>query len=343
MSRSPRVTSLLAAWLSGAALFAGSRAALADDPRLGVDLFQSGRQLMIAGDYEKACPMLRDSQKADPQPGTQMNLAICYEKLGKTASAWSTYSDLTQSGGPLQQQVAKAALERLGPKLSRLKIDVCVDPNFDSSKLVVSRNGEELGASALGRPSPVDAGEYLIEARAAGYAKWSRTVKVAAEGDLETVEICDLLRDRTLPAAAVAALAPIGSPVTASVAAAPAATEPAPRRDWTPAYIAGGTSAVGLVLGTVFGLVAAGQKNHATDECSGKTCSAEGWNRLGSAKTSADLSTVSFLVAGVAAGVTLYFVVDPNAHEKSTKTAQAARIGLRAAQQGLSLSYGGAF
>lgn len=342
MTRLRAVSALLAVCLSSVALVGFARVALADDPRLGVDLFQSGRQLMTAGDYEKACPLLRDSQKADPQPGTQLNLALCYEKLGKTASAWSTYLDLTQSGGPLQQQVAKAALERLGPKLSRLKIDVCFDPNFDSSKLVVSRNGEELGASVLGRPSPVDAGEYLIEGRAVGYAKWSRTVKVAADGDLEAIAICDLVRDPTLPGAALESPAPAGSPPV-SIAAAASAPQPAPRRDSTPAYIAGGTSAVAAVFGTIFGIVAAGQKNHAMGECSGKTCSAEGWNRLGSAKTSADVSTVSFLVAGVAAVATLYFVLESSPNEKPRKAAEPARVALRAAPTGLTISYAGAF
>lgn len=342
MTRTGVFKCVLAACVSGASLLSLCRAALADDPRLGVDLFQSGRQLMNAGDFEKACPMLRDSQKADPQPGTQLNLALCYEKLGKSASAWSTYSDLTQSGGPLQQQVAKAALERLGPKLSRLKIDVCVDPNFDSSKLVVSRNGEELGATVLGRPSPVDAGEYLIEARAAGYVKWSRKVKVAADGDLKSVEICDLVREPAAPGAPALAPPAAASASTAAVPTSP--TEPLlPRRDLTPAYIAGGTGVVAVVFGTVFGIVAANQKSQATDECAGKSCSAEGWNRLSSAKTSADISTVSFVLAGVAAGATIYFVLKSSASDEPGKSAQATRVGLRAAPTGWTVTYAGAF
>jgi hypothetical protein len=71
-----------------------------------------------------------------------------------------------------------------------LKVELCATPNFDVAQLVVRRNGEELGASALGRPSPVDAGEYRIEARVPGFEKWARTVTVGANGDLRTVELC---------------------------------------------------------------------------------------------------------------------------------------------------------
>jgi hypothetical protein len=333
--------------LGALALFCLPRRALADDPRLGVDLFQSGRQLMNEGNYEKACPMLRDSQKADPQPGTQINLALCYEKLGQTASAWSTYSDLMQSGGPLQQQAAKAALDRLGPKLSRLRIDVCEHPNFDSSKLVVSRNGEALGESALGRPSPVDAGEYLIEAQVPGYERWSRSVKVSADGDLRSVEICQLQQEPSVNAADANSTQPtrLSVPPTAPLgASAGAAAASGHQRDLMPVYIAAGTGVVAALIGTTFGIVAANQKSDATDLCAGKICSPSGWDKLSSAKTSADISTVGFLVAGAAAGVAVYFVLNPRHPDEPRKPAAAARLAVQVPQNGgLTISYGGAF
>ncbi|MEI9941121.1 MAG: hypothetical protein WDO69_28215 [Pseudomonadota bacterium] len=355
MTRARNLRYALIAALSGI-VFASTQRARADDPRLGVDLFQSGRQLMNDGDYEKACPMLRDSQKADPQPGTQLNLALCYEKMGKTASAWSTYADLTQTGGPLQQQAAKAALQRIGPKLSRLKIELCAEPNFDPAKLVVSRNGEEVGASALGRPSPVDAGDYLIEARVPGFEKWSRTVKVLAEGDLRSVEVCTLehepapLASAALPPAGMAVLpatttpVPAGSETTLASASA-SASAPAPRRDMTLVYVTGGVGIAAAVVGTVFGIIAANQKADATEQCMGNNCPPAGWKRLDSAKTSADISTVSFVVAGVAAGASLYFALKPSAAEAHPKPAKVARprVGLTVVPTGLTVSCGGAF
>jgi hypothetical protein len=336
---------LLIAGLSGLSALAAPRLARADDPRLGVDLFQSGRQLMNDGNYEKACPLLRDSQKADPQPGTLLNLALCYEKLGKTASAWSTYADLLQTGGPLQQQAAKDALKRLGPKLSRLKIELCATPSFDAAQLVVTRNGEEVGQSALGRPSPVDAGDYTIEARAPGFEKWSRAVKVGAEGDLQTVEICTLVREAApLASSAGAAAAARNAQPTPAAAhdEARAATTPA-QRNWAPVYVAGGIGIVAATLGTVFGVIASNQKSDANKQCPSQACTPAGWDKLDSAKTSADISTVSFIVAGVAAGATLFFAIKPSAHDEPEKPMKSARLGLAVLPSGVGLACGGAF
>ncbi|HYP99288.1 MAG TPA: hypothetical protein VER96_11520 [Polyangiaceae bacterium] len=344
MTRAQDFKRALLASLGSVALLVLPQRAHADDPRLGVDLFQSGRQLMNDGNYEKACPMLRDSQKADPQPGTLLNLALCYEKLGKTASAWSTYTDLIQSGGPLQQQAAKDAIQRLGPKLSRLKVELCATPNFDAKQLVVRRNGEVLGDSALGRPSPVDAGEYVIEARVPGFEKWSRAVTVGANGDLQTVEVCTLEHEA---AALATAAAPAAGVVTAtppaSLAASSDVAQPRAKRDWTPVYIAGGAGIVAATLGTVFGVIAANQKADANKLCPNNACSPAGWEQLDSAKTSADISTVSFIVAGVAAGATAYFALKPSPAEVSPKPTKAARLAVGVVPSGFSVSCGGAF
>lgn len=304
---------------------------------------------MNEGNYEKACPLLRDSQKADPQPGTQLNLALCYEKLGKSASAWSTYSDLTQTGGPLQQQAAKAAVERLAPKLSRLRIDLCEAPNFDANQLTVRRNGEELGASVLGRPSPVDPGEYRIEARVPGFEKWQRVVRIAAEADLQSVEICQLEPERTTPPLQSAPPAS-GSTEPSPVAASARAVAPAQSGGEAPhhhasalAFVAVGTSATALIVGTVFGIAAANKKSDASDSCSDKRCSSAGLSQVNSAKTSADISTVSFVVAGVAAGLGAYLFLEASPSDEPKRSARLTRVGLQSTSSGLALSCSGAF
>src|SRR5262249_43356511 len=56
-------------------------------------LFEEGRRLMSEGKVADACPKFADSQSLDPSPGTLLNLASCYEKMGMTATAWATYRE----------------------------------------------------------------------------------------------------------------------------------------------------------------------------------------------------------------------------------------------------------
>ena len=84
------------AWL-GALLLAFAPAARAETStqnRAAAEvLFNEAGQLFRQGKYEAACQKLASSEKLDPAVGTQLNLARCYEKIGKTASAWIAFVD----------------------------------------------------------------------------------------------------------------------------------------------------------------------------------------------------------------------------------------------------------
>ena len=52
-------------------------------------LLQEGRKAMDEKDYDKACQLLRESNRLDPTPATKYNLANCEEKRGRLATARS--------------------------------------------------------------------------------------------------------------------------------------------------------------------------------------------------------------------------------------------------------------
>ena len=57
-------------------------------------LFRAGREAMKQGDYEEACPRLRESQRLDPALGTLLNLALCEEELSNLLAAWRHYQTI---------------------------------------------------------------------------------------------------------------------------------------------------------------------------------------------------------------------------------------------------------
>src|SRR3984885_15543934 len=84
-------------------------------------LFEEGRKLVADGNFAEACPKFADSQRLDPSPATLLNLASCYEKSGRTASAWATYREAASADSAAGRAeyitTAQRHAEALGPRL----------------------------------------------------------------------------------------------------------------------------------------------------------------------------------------------------------------------------------
>jgi hypothetical protein len=309
----PRVAAI-GAILLRTATASGADATDADRARAS-ELFREGRTLMAAQRYTEACPMLEESQRLDPGGGTLLNVALCHELQGRTATAWSDFRgalDAARRDGRADRAVAaEQHLRDLEPRLSRLTIDV--PPEARVAGLSVRRDGAQVAVGDWNVGSPVDPGKHVVEVDAPGYAPWRTTVAVDGAGAPRTVRVPLLEPLSPIPASPPPATVsePAPPPPPPSLASTGGReTNPPPERAAPDARpwqrpLAVGMGAVGVLgigIGTVYGLQAASQWNQAEPFCAGGKCStSQAYTSWQDSRSSASTATVAFVVGGVAA------------------------------------------
>jgi hypothetical protein len=293
----------------------------ADNRARAQQLFDSALADAEAGRLASACPKFQASQDADPKTSTLLNLASCYEKNGQTASAWGAFREAEglarKAGRSDWETTARAHADALEPKLVRLTVQVAEPSRVPG--LVVTRDGARIAAGEWGVAIPVDPGEHVIAATAAGRAPWETRAAVKESGSV-AVPVLELLPEA----------APIASPVSPPVEDRPVG----PTSWWTPMRTAGvavaGVGAIGLVTGSILGLVAKGKYDDAKGRCAdgARACPTEAVSDSDSAYGLATGATVVFVVGAVAAagGVAL-IVLSPSGSAESPKPTASLRVG----------------
>ena len=152
-------------------------------------LFIDARAAMERGDYESACPKLEESMRLDPAVGTQLNLADCYERVGKVGSAWAGFLDAASmaksSRQPEREKLARSRAKALEPRLPRLLVDA--DASSEPG-MEVMRDGVAVGSASWNTAVVIDPGSHDIVASAPGKMSW-RTVIDAKEGQTARVVV----------------------------------------------------------------------------------------------------------------------------------------------------------
>ncbi len=155
-------------------------------------LFDDGVKSMKAGHFADACPKLEESERIDPGIGTLLYLGECYEKTGRTASAWATFREAAstaQAQGELERaRIAGARADRLQAGLSKLAVRIAPE-TVQLSSLRVTRDNAPIASTLFGVAIPVDPGKYHIVASADGYDSYEADIEVAANADSKTVDI----------------------------------------------------------------------------------------------------------------------------------------------------------
>jgi hypothetical protein len=285
-------------------------------------LFDQAKQLFAAGDLEKACAMFEGSLRLAEQLGTRLNLADCYEKIGRTASAWAEFREaatLAAKKGDKREQFARSRVAELQPKL--VKVVVVVPHRVKG--LAVHRDGVTLSDATFDVETPIDPGKHTFEASADGYHTWSQEVDVGTEG-VARVE--------------VPALKEAPKPKLSSLDPAEEARRARKTRR-TIAFVVGGVGVAGLATSIALGLAAKSKWDDAQPYCVDNVCDPMGAQINSDARGLADTATI---VAGVGAaalvtGVVLYLTAP------KVPAAEKPVVGIMPAAGGWTVTLGGQF
>ena len=174
-----------------AAVFAASvpfsaSAQTADETDRAEKLFAEAIALVKEGHYTDACPKFEESQHLDPGLGTQFNLALCFEKVGRLGSAWRSFVTVKrlahESGKKGREEAALQKMEELRARVSHL---VLTAPDADVTLKV---DGQQVDREAWGFYA-VDPGDHTVEATAPTKKSWQAVVTVAAATDSAGTEV----------------------------------------------------------------------------------------------------------------------------------------------------------
>lgn len=296
-------------------------------------LFNEARDLGKAGKWEEACPKFEASFKQDPALGTRLNLANCFERIGKLASAWGIYRDAAtfaqKAADAKRADYANKQALLLEPRLPKLTI---TPPAIPPAGFTVQRDGAPVNGPELGLALYVDPGTHEVTASAPGFETHSQKLTLV-EGKAEVLVIPDLTPKSAEPKPKVGPVTPVEDTTPVSS---------------TRRYVGLGVGVGGLVavgVGLVFGKQAMSANDDAKALCGDDLqCSsanlAKGQQLIDDGRTKATISSVLVVTGAVAlsAGLVL-FITAPRANERVT----TARIVPVINSTGAGIGFAGSF
>jgi hypothetical protein len=271
--------------------------------------FNDAVALMDDKKYEAACPLLEQSHALDPSSGTLLNLGDCYENLGNTASAYDTFEQARElavrTGNSDRARVAEIRKSRLVNVLRRLSV---TPPATPPAGLVIRVDDEPIATSSSGTERLVDPGTHEIRAGAPGFMEYRTRISAPDPGATTSVQIPGLL------------------PLSGTSSGAPddrAARGLHARQ--IAAVASGSVGLAGIAVGTVFGLRSRSKHEDSDRYCTGKRChDLRGVELMNQARSSGNVSTVAFVIGGIALGTAGALLLIPVAGDGAT----APQVGL---------------
>ena len=247
-------------------------------------LFEQGRQLLEAQRYAQACPAFAESQRLDPGGGTLLNLALCHEKQGRVATAYTEYQEALSGARADKRQdrekFASLRIKALEGKIPRVRFEVA--SGSDGVALTIELDGTTVPELAWSTPTPIDPGAHRVVVSAPGRQSWQSALDVPPGAGELVVSVPQLepvsaeAKPVKLPEPRPAALVacPGGARrVGGSCVAAPTLDQTTEeRRLSTASWVLGGVGVTALGVSAVTGVMALSASSASNDAKSRAGC-----------------------------------------------------------------------
>lgn len=288
-------------------------------------LMAEGRKKRDLGDQKGALEAFRAAHKIMGVPTTGLEVGRTEAALGLLLEARDTLLSVTRipvkPGEP--EPIAKARAEaqtlfdELAPRIPSVKL--VVKGAAEGAPSRVFFDGVEASGGVLGVPRKMNPGDHEVAVRIGDVER--KTTFSLKDGEQRDVELEFGDAKPTMP---------IEQP------------KPKPESHGTNplVFVGFGLAGVGVIAGSVTGLLHLSKTSSLKDRCPGGQCPPDTHADYDSAQRLGTLSTVSFIVAGVGAGIGVLGLAlgAPAPKSETTKTATAPRVVLQVGVGSLGLA-----
>lgn len=309
--------------------------------------FQAGVAAYGDGRYADALESFQDAYRIAPHPSVRVNMANCYEQLGRPVEAVDHFERFlieASDADPAQSREIRAAITRLRATIGEIFLRV------EPEGATVTIDGTTTLRAPILDAVKLVAGTHHIEVSLAGFGSVERRVELAG-GGREEVRITLTAGTTPMP---VAGADPVADPPEDGT---PPPRDPPPaerdgRRITTPVWIAGGATVALGVTALVVGILALGADSDfeqavidsndpslsPADRAAARADGLDAEDRASRRALVADILGGA-AVAAAAATVVLFFVTGDDDEDRYAR----ARLRPIATHQSAGLSLQGAF
>jgi hypothetical protein len=290
---------------------------------LAESFFRQGLREFDAGAYDAACAALTESLRLDPKLGTLLNLALCHEKQGKTASAWVEYTHAAAWAAGIGQterhDFASDHVTLLERRLFRVMLVLPIEPELKV----------EVDHQSLPEPEPVlpvflDPGDHLITVSAPGRKRFETVFHVLPGANAQ---------DLPIPALQAEVVPPLPPPPPP-----PPPERPDTQRIAGLVIGAAGLAAVGV--SAYLGIRSVVTLGEVGAHCSGNVCDAAGLNLHSQARAAETASLVCLGAGALALGTGAALTFTLRSKHPARKTAASPTLTFQALPAGAGLGFG---